>query len=64
MVFPRQIPIRRTEELDGADLSDDVLGKDLVAGDSLDLDLAVRHFRMQMLAVLGWESWVKFVVEG
>jgi hypothetical protein len=32
------------EQLDAADLSDDLLGKDLVAGDGLDLDFAVvRH---------------------
>lgn len=33
------------EQLDAANLGDDVLGKDLVAGDGLDLDFAVvRHF--------------------
>ena len=40
---------RRTEELDAANLGNDVLGKDLVTGNGLDLDLAVRH-----LCCNGW----------
>jgi len=33
-----------TEQLDAANLGDHLLGKDLVAGDGLDLNFALRHF--------------------